>query len=312
MVGRNRKAAAWTAAAMLMVVACGPEEAPSRSNWDVAEGEGDQTRYEDGSDVVIAPGDTDTNYVVTGDPEGIEGCAQVGDDCVAIDEAKGRYCGEEGAKADILLDENGEVIEAVCYPPPESGVPIEEVTVSEDGTTALPQSANGAVITFDEETNGEPLEGDVALDGERVVIFGNGVDETILDGDLSVASNNSRVRGVTITGDVSYARNSNNSKLTFCAIHGSLQVPSNGFTAANCRVFGDVDVSGNEATLVNVGVQGQWSVSAGATCQGCYSFTDEDGDLLVSDEEVGDPLECGGGGPPEEEEEGRVGGSPGE
>ena len=45
---------------------------------------------------------------------------------------------------------------------------------------ALPQNASGAVITFDEATDGTPIEDDVTLDAERVVLYGNGPDKTIL------------------------------------------------------------------------------------------------------------------------------------
>jgi hypothetical protein len=271
--------------------ACGPDE--TASGYSVTEGAGDDTNYGDNTDVVITPGGTqDDQFIVSGEPDG--NCVQIEDACVEIDEAKGRYCDQDGAQADIILDENGEVLEVVCYPPPESGAPLEEVSVSEDGTVNIPQNASGSVIVFDETTNGEPLEGDITLDAERVSFFGNGVDETIIDGNLSFASNNARARGLTITGDLSVAKNSNNNAITFCKVHGSVDVQGNGMRLVNCQVFGDVSVAGNGATLVNIGVQGEWDVNSGASCHGCYSFEDEDEDFIVLEEEQGDPLSCGG------------------
>ncbi len=271
--------------------ACGPDE--TASGYSVTEGAGDDTNYGDNTDVVITPGGTqDDQFIVSGEPDG--NCVQIEDACVEIDEAKGRYCDQDGAQADIILDENGEVLEVVCYPPPESGAPLEEVSVSEDGTVNVPQNASGSVIVFDETTNGEPLEGDITLDAERVSFFGNGVDETIIDGNLSFASNNARARGLTITGDLSVAKNSNNNAITFCKVHGSVDVQGNGMRLVNCQVFGDVSVAGNGATLVNIGVQGEWDVNSGASCHGCYSFEDEDEDFIVLEEEQGDPLSCGG------------------
>lgn len=271
--------------------ACGPDE--TASGYSVTEGAGDDTNYGDNTDVVITPGGTqDDQFIVSGEPDG--SCVQIEDACVEIGEAKGRYCDQDGAQADIILDENGEVLEVVCYPPPESGAPLEEVSVSEDGTVNVPQNASGSVIVFDETTNGEPLEGDITLDAERVSFFGNGVDETIIDGNLSFASNNARARGLTVTGDLSVAKNSNNNAITFCKVHGSVDVQGNGMRLVNCQVFGDVSVAGNGATLVNIGVQGEWDVNSGASCHGCYSFEDEDEDFIVLEEELGDSLSCGG------------------
>lgn len=276
----------------LMLAACGPDE-PASSGWTISEAPGDETDYGEG-DVVVLPGATgeeNGSYVITGDGE--DACVQIDDQtCVALDDAKDQYCDDEDAQADIILDEAGEVVEVVCYPPESSGVPVEEVAVNEDGVVQVPQDANGAVITFAEATDGEPIEGDVRLDAERTTIFGNGVEETIIDGDLTLASNNSRVRGVAITGDVMVAGNSNNAAITFCKISGSLEVTSNGFSLVNTIVFGDVTVSGNEARLVNVGVQGEWDVNPRSHCEGCYSFSDEDEDGTLADEEVGDPLSC--------------------
>lgn len=271
--------------------ACGPDE--TASGYSVTEGAGDDTNYgEDTSVVIVAGGNQDDQFIVSGEPDG--NCVQIEDACVEIDEAKGRYCDKDGAQADIILDENGEVLEVVCYPPPESGAPLEEVSVSEDGTVNVPQNASGTVIVFDETTDGEPLEGDITLDAERITFFGNGVDETIIDGNLSFASNNARARGFTVTGDLSVAKNSNNNAITFCKVHGSVDVQGNGMRLVNCQVFGDVSVAGNGATLVNIGVQGEWDVNSGASCHGCYSFEDEDEDFIVLEEELGDSLSCGG------------------
>ena len=277
---------------MVALQGCGPDE--TASGYSVTEGAGDDTDYGDDTDVIITPGGPgDDQFIVSGTSNGEDDCVTVEDACVSIDEAKGRYCDEDGAQADIILDEDGEVIEVICYPPPESGAPLEEVAVGEDGTTQVPQNTSGAVIVFDEETDGEPIEGDIALDAERVSFFGNGVDKTIIDGNLAIASNNARARGLTVTGDLSVAKNSNNNAITFCKILGSATVEGNSMSLVNCQVFGDVNVNGNDATLVNVGVQGEWNVNAGSNCQGCYSFADEDDDGLVAEGELGDPLTCG-------------------
>ena len=270
--------------------ACGEEDAAS-SNWTVREGAGDQTEYgsEEGT-VIITPGrDVDDSYVVSGEPG--DQCVEIEDRCVPIEEAKSRYC-DDGAPADVIVVE-GEVVDVICYPDPAGGQPIEEAVVASDGGVELPQNSNGAVVTFSPDTDGVPFERDVALEAERTVIYGNGIDETIFAGSIKVASNNSRIRGVTVNKNVTFQKNSNNSKISFTRILGNLKVESNGFSGANLIVFGDVSVKGNGATLTNVAVQGAWDVNDSAACYGCYSFSDEDGDMVITEDERGDDLLCG-------------------
>lgn len=275
------------------ILGCGSDEPPAKA-WSVREAPGEDVAYEDDTTsviVVVGRQDSDT-LVVDGDPG--QDCVLVDQDCVSIEDAKGKYCGVDGAKADVVVAD-GEVVEVICYPPPDSGVPIEEVTQSADGSINLPQNANGAVITFDEATDEIPIEGDVALNAERAVLYGNGPDKTIFKGNLTVISNNSRVRGITVEGDLSFAKNANNAKLAFTKVYGDLKVEGNGFSAVNVEVFGDLNIDSNDITVTNIGVQGEWKVPAGAACYGCYSFNDADEDFLVADEEIGDAL-CPGEG----------------
>jgi hypothetical protein len=279
-------------AAILASVAasCGGDEGTAQE-WEVREAPGDETGYGDAEVVVIAPGGTgqSTTYEVNGDGSG---CVQVNaDTCVDVAGARGRYCGDADAQADIILNADGEVIDVICYPSPAGGTPIKDVVVETDGGVELPQNANGAVLVFDEATDGVPIEGNVDLESERVVVFGNGVDKTIFAGNLHLASNNARVRGVTVQGNLEVAKNSNNNTVSFCKILGNVSAEGNGFTMANCQVFGNLDIKGNGATLLNIGVAGEWKPGS-AACDGCYSFEDANDDDLVQDTELGDPLEC--------------------
>lgn len=273
--------------ASLATVSCGDDAVHSPPDLSVQQADGDDTEYGANTNVVVTE---DGTYVVTGDPAGQ--CVEIDGQCVEIDQSRDHYCDDPDAQADFVLVE-GVVVDVVCYPPPDSGVDVEEVLVTDDGTAEIPQNQGGAVITFSEQTDGEPLVGDVTVDAERTVIFGNGVDETVIEGDLTVASNNSRVRGLTVTGDVQYTQNANGSAMTFCRVHGSLRAESNSFTLLACDVFGDVTVEGNGAVLSDVGVAGEWNVAARSTCSGCFSFADEDHDFVVDDDEVGDAIACG-------------------
>ncbi len=277
--------------AVLLAVSCwgceNTEDSPSAvPNVSVQQAPGDEVAYGEDRDVVLQDGDT---YIVDGDPG--DTCVEIEAECIEIGEAKGRFCADEGAQADVVVVD-GEVVDVICYPNPEGGTPLEEVQADENGTVMIPQNESGAVIVFGEETNGEPLEGDVTVDAERTTLYGNGPDQTILEGDLRVASNNSRVRGIEVTGNVHYEGNSNGSALAFCRVRGSLTIASNKAVVANCDIFGDVTVEGNGATLINVGVGGDWSVKNHEVCEGCYTFEDENEDFLVTEEERGE-LICG-------------------
>lgn len=267
--------------------ACGDDAAGVR----VERGPGDSVRYGDEASVVVTE---DGTYIVSGNPG--DECIDIGDDCVVVD---GRYCNEDGSQADVVVVD-GEVVGAVCFPPADEGTPIEEVGESEGtgGSVTVPQPENGAIVIFDPETDGTPIEGDISIDAERTAIFGNGIDETILGGNVTFASNNSRIRALTVEGNVRYETNSNNSAASFCKIHGNLKVESNDFIGLDCQVFGNVEILGNNPVLVNIGVGGEWVVSgANPTCSGCYSIDDQDGDFVVDEEpdERGDDLTCGEG-----------------
>lgn len=268
------------------LAACGDDEV-GHGGWTVEEGDGSATDYGDDTVVVVTPGSPDDSIIVTGNPDE---CVDIDGACVDLDDA-GRYCDETGAQADLVVVD-GEVIDVICYPPADDSTDIRDVEPNADGEVEVPQTDSGSVVVFPEDTDGEPVVGDIEVDAERTTIFGNGPDRTTIDGELDIASNNSRVRGVTVTGDLEYDDNSNNSALSFCRIQGDVSVESNGFAALNCQVFGDVEVTGNSALLVNIGVQGEWDVNEGTDCHGCYSFEDANADFLVQPDEVGEDLVC--------------------
>lgn len=271
------------------MVGCGDDE-PAAS-WSVKEGAGDETGYGEDTTVVVTPGDeNEGTTIVTGDPDTDE-CIELEGACVSLAEAKERECGDASVQADVVVID-GEVVDVICYPPKDEGTLIEEVGRDADGNIELPQNQNGAVIVFSEETNGESIEGDVTLEAERTVLYGNGVDNTILGGNLTMRTNNAQIRGLTVEGNLKVEQTSNNATISFCKVGGNLTVASNGVSVLNCQVFGNVDVTGNNATLINVGVQGEWKVDDSAFCDGCYSFDDEDGDSLVDTAERGDELLC--------------------
>jgi hypothetical protein len=286
-------AAALVVAFASLLCACGGDEV-ANSGWTVTEGDGSETEYGSNTTVVTTPGSEGKDVIVTGDAKE---CVDVEGTCVDLDEAKktgGQYCGDPDSQADVIVVD-GEVVDVICYPPKDDGTDIQEADTDEGGNVDVPQTSSGSVVTFNEKTDEVPIKGDINIDAERTTLYGNGPSKTIIDGKITVSSNNARIRGMTVTGNVEFTGIANNSALSFCRIEGDLNVKANGFTASNCQVFGKVQVTGNGALLMNIGVQGDWDIDPSAECHGCYSFSDESGDLLVQDDEIGDDLTCGGG-----------------
>lgn len=276
---------------LMLFAGCGADET-THGGWSVEKGDGSQTEYGSDTTTVTTPGASDSNVIVTGDPDQ---CVDVEETCVDLEQAKeqgGQYCDDPNAQADVIIAD-GEVVEVICYPPKDDGTDIREADTDEEGNAEVPQTESGSVVTFNQKTDGEPIVGDINIDAERTTLFGNGPDKTIIDGKITVQSNHARIRGMTVSGNVEFGINSNNSAISFCRIQGDLNVKANQFTAANCVVFGKVQITGNGATLVNIGVQGDWQVPGSADCRGCYSFVDENQDFLVQDEEVGEQRICG-------------------
>lgn len=265
-------------------VGCGDDRTAPKAR--VTERSGDDVRFGEADEVVVTPNGT---YVVERNGSD-EPCVDIDGTCIALEDVRGRHCDDPEGQADVAVVD-GEAVVAVCFPDDEGGVELAEATVDGDGGTVLPQNANGRVIVFAQETNGQVIEGDVELKGERTVIYGNGVDETIIGGNLVVSSNNARVRGLTVRGDLTVG--SNGVGLSHCRIHGDLRVTGNGFTALGCEVLGDVEISGNGATVAHLDVAGAWSPGRDTVCHEIHAFSDDDGDLAWSAGERGAALTCG-------------------
>ncbi len=266
----------------IMASSCGSDDASKQ--WRVTEGEGGTTTYGQDSTVIVT---NDSEVIISGNGDG---CADISKDvCIDPNQVKEDECGDANAQADIIVVD-GQIVEVICYPPNDEGTPIEEIALDGEGNADIPQNESGTVVIFPEATNGESIPGDITLTAERVSLFGNGVDNTILEGNLIFSSNGSQVRGVTVQGNVTIDGISNNASLTFCRVHGNLEVIGNGVTVANCTVFGNLVVTGNNTKLVNIGVQGNWEVNSYELCSGCYSFDDADDDFVVHPDEMGDGL----------------------
>jgi hypothetical protein len=239
--------------------------------------------WEDDRTQVLTPDRTISSFTpTTGDGclpyEGVEE-----DVCIRPQEV----CGEEAA--DVVLDERGEVLDIICYPAGET-VTVEQIE-AEAGNIA--QNENNAVLVLDGAEDGVDLDGDLAIDANNVVVYGAGPDVSVISGDVTVDGNNTLIRGVRIQGNVNVLQN--DAIFLFCVIEGNLTIPANNTRVLGCDVYGDVIITGNNTELASDRLAGDLSNSGmGLSCDSNKSFEDKNGDLQVSEDELGGDFECGG------------------
>jgi hypothetical protein len=210
-----------------------------------------------------------------------EGCVWIDDEfCVPVE----AECSDGG---ELVVDGRGEVLDALCYPPAATLTP--EAVDAEGGEIA--QNLNDTVLVLDGLDDGADLSGDVHVDGNNVVIYGEGPGVSQLAGDLSIDGNSSLVRGVAIGGDVSVLKN--NAAIAFSSVAGSLTVTANNTRLLGVTVLGDLVISGNNTSLVGVHVAGATTFTGKNTlCEESSAFADADGDGVADESELGAPLDC--------------------
>jgi hypothetical protein len=150
-------------------------------------------------------------------------------------------CGDDSF-ADVVLDDEGEVVDVVCYRPNVSVIELGEAPV------ASARAGNNTVLVLDGDDDGDDVTGDVTLEGNNAVVYGAGAGVSVIGGTLALEKNNAIVRGVTVRGDVTIDKN--NAKLLFVTIEGSLTISGNNTTLAESRVLGEVLILGNNSVLV--------------------------------------------------------------
>lgn len=211
-----------------------------------------------------------------------------GNDCIDIDGACARpqaECGDNGT-ADVIVDDKGNVIDVICYPT--SNAPIETIPAE---SVPVEKTQNGSVVVLDSADDGVDIEGDLSVDANNVVIYGEDPDVSIIGGDLDITKNNTTIRGVRITGDVTVTYN--NANLVFCVIEGDLTISGNNTTVAGCDVWGNVTITGENTILVSNYLADPGPFAAqGLICNGNHSFVDEDEDGAIDEAEIGDVIVC--------------------
>jgi hypothetical protein len=235
-------------------------------------GQGGETPYQLRQALVI--GDADGGHITEIDAD----CDDA--ECDAVLDR----CGSN-AYADVVLDEQGEVADVLCY---RGNVKL--VEIGEDAV-ATASAGNNTVLVFDGVADGPDVTGDVVLTGNNAIVYGEGADVSVIGGSLSIQKNNAIVRGVTIQGDVTIDKN--NTQLSHVVIEGSLTVSSNNVTLVKSTVHGRVTILGNNTVLVENQLANVDALSAkNLACNGNVRFDDADADGVVADSEVGAEIRC--------------------
>ena len=216
------------------------------------------TPYTSKSDETVVVGDGKGGAVYA-TPAGA-GCLQIGAECVKPQDK----CGA-AARADVIVDSAGKVVEIVCYPPA-SNPPNVEAT----GTVDLDKENKG-VIALDGVDDGLDIAGDVSSKGNNVTVYGQGTKVSVIGGSVAASGNNFSLRGVTVKGNVTIK--GNNATLVLCAIDGNLTIEGNNAVVAECVVSGRVTITGNNSKLLSNKVQGPLQVNGtSTTCDANVSF----------------------------------------
>lgn len=211
-----------------------------------------------------------------------------GNDCIDVDGAcvqPQQDCGDDGT-ADVIVDDKGNVVDVICYPT--SGAPVEEIPAE---SVPVEKTQNGSVVVLDAADDGDDIEGDLNVDANNVVIYGESPDVAVIGGDLAITKNNTTIRGVRITGNVTVEYN--NANLVFCVIEGDLTILGNNTTVAGCEVWGSVTITGENTVLVSNRLTDPGPFAAqGLVCNDNHHVTDASADGVIADDEIGDPIEC--------------------
>lgn len=194
-------------------------------------------------------------------------------------------CG--GGGVDIIVDEAGSLVDFVCYPE-EATLTVEEIEARQGNVV---QNQNGAVIVLDGADDGVDIDGDLSIDANNVVIYGEQADAAVVSGTLTIDGNNALVRGIRVQGDVHVPKN--DLVMALCVIEGDLVITGNNATLVACDVFGDVTVTGNNVRLSGNRIAGTLSVSGtGAVCTANRAVVDANDDRVVGSDELGAALAC--------------------
>ena len=193
-------------------------------------------------------------------------------------------CERGETTTEVVVDAEGQVLDVVCIPPEVEAVEAIDLVDNE-----IDQTANSTALVFEGEDKN--FMGDLTVDGNSVVLYGESPEEATIDGTLTLEGNNSVVRGVTITGDLVIAKN--NPIVVYCIVLGDVRLEANNARISGCDIWGDVIVTGNNQQLHGNRIGGRLMLSGQNTeCSGNVAFSDSNENGTLEESEVDDALHC--------------------
>lgn len=262
---------AWTGVAFAAAVfGCADDGTTRRVPWD----ENQATVIgEDGQAVLFTDLSEGDCYVPLDETEQV---------CVSAEDTVAR-CENGETTTEVVVDEDGKVLDVVCIPPD-----VETVTAIDLEDGEIDQTSNSTALIFEEDG---VYDGDLTVDGNKVVLYGNSPADATIDGSLTLEGNKSIVRGVTITGDLDIAKN--NPVVVYCVVLGDVYLTANSSKISGCDIWGDVIITGNNTEMHGNRIRGTVTVSGnGTVCSGNQSFDDTNDDGMIADDEVLGDVSC--------------------
>lgn len=159
----------------------------------------------------------------------------------------------DGDVYDAAVAYDGDGNQAAFYPgfPIRYGVGGDIVVIGSDEDPAQALSTDNTIVFFE---NGVHV-GDLTITGEDVILFGEGIEEpsVVVDGNVEVRGGQVRIRGVTITGDLTVF--GNNFGMAFSVVQGDTQLNGQAISfLRNVFCLGANVPSSNAALYANQGL----------------------------------------------------------
>jgi hypothetical protein len=152
---------------------------------------------------------------------------------------------EVGDVYDVAIGYDGTA--AALYPgfPIRYGIGGEIVEIATDGDATIALNTDNVIVFFD---NGVHV-GNLVIEGENVILFGEGFPDAsvVIDGSVEVRGGSVRLRGVTITGGLTVL--GNNFGMSFSVVHGATQLNGQAISFLGNVFCGGVDVPSSDAAL---------------------------------------------------------------
>lgn len=258
-----------SSALALALVACGSD--------DSAPPPGDPYSSQAGTTVVVGKQSGPTVHTT---PSG-DGCIETADGCIRPQDK----CGEN-ARADLIVDESGKVIDVVCYPASSSPTPVDE-----NGNVELGKKNKG-VVSIDGADDGVDVQGDVSSKGNNVTVYGQGNGVSIIGGSVTAEGNNFAMRGVRVKETVTIE--GNNGVLVLSTVDGDVIVRGNNTVIAATTILGNLTITGNNSKLVGNHIGGGVTIKGeNSVCEDNFAFRDANSNgLSEPDERDADEITC--------------------